>query len=43
MSKKSVIKQAVCGNDYDALVKAKSEALKTLSLAIVDEIKQAGE
>jgi uncharacterized lipoprotein YmbA len=40
--KKSVIKQAVAGNDYNALVKAKSEALKTLSQAIVDEIKQAG-
>jgi uncharacterized protein len=41
--RRSVIKQAVSGNDYDALVKAKSEALKTLSQAIVDEINRAGQ
>lgn len=40
--KRSVIKQPVAGNDYDAMVKAQSEALKTLSQQIVDELKRAG-
>jgi len=41
--KKSVIRQVVSGNGYDALVQAQSDAIKTLSRAIVDEIKLAGE
>jgi hypothetical protein len=39
MMKRSFIKQPVAGDDYDALVKAQSEAIKTLSQAIADEIK----
>jgi len=38
---KSVISQPVIGNGYDALVKAQSKAIETLSQAIVKEIKQA--
>lgn len=41
--KRSVIKQPMVGNDYDAMVKAQSEALKTLSHEIVDELKRAGQ
>ncbi len=41
--KRSVIKQPVDGNDYEAMVTAQSEALKTLSHEIVDELKRAGQ
>jgi hypothetical protein len=38
--KRSVIKQPVSGNDYEALVNAQSEAILLLSQEIVDEIKK---
>ncbi len=39
--KRSFIKQPVAGNDYEAMVKAQSEALKMLSQEIVDELKRS--
>jgi len=38
--KRTVIKQPVSGNDYEALVNAQSEAIIILSREIVDEIKK---
>ncbi|WP_212638029.1 PqiC family protein [Desulfocicer vacuolatum] len=36
--KRSIIEQPISGEDYNALVKAKSDALKTLSVKITDKI-----
>jgi len=37
--KRSIIEQPVSGDDYNALVEAKSKALKTLSIEITDKIR----
>ena len=37
--KRSIIEQSVSGDDYNALVEAKSKALKTLSIEITDKLR----